>query len=78
MLPVLNVQAVFRWSLTKYVLHKRGLIASRKQRAAGPLIDELDAADVDSFLSDIADLLPLPHGRALTLTLSQREREQHK
>src|SRR5205085_1341513 len=26
MLPVLNVQAVFRWSLTKYVLERRGLI----------------------------------------------------
>jgi 4-hydroxy-tetrahydrodipicolinate synthase len=58
MLPVLNVQAVFRWSLTKYVLHKRGLIASRKQRAAGPLLDALDIADVDAFLADIADLLP--------------------
>lgn len=58
MLPILNVQAVFRWSLTKYVLQKRGLIASRKQRAAGPLLDALDIADVDAFLRDIADLLP--------------------
>lgn len=57
MLPILNVQAVFRWSLTKYVLQSRGLIASRKQRAAGPLLDQTDIADVDSFLADLHDLL---------------------
>ncbi len=57
MLPILNIQAVFRWSLTKYVLHKRGLIGSYKQRAAGPLLDPGDMADVDAFLGDIRDLL---------------------
>lgn len=57
MLPILNVQAVFRWSLTKYVLHKRGLIAGMGQRMAGPLLDRLDQADVDAFLGDIDDLL---------------------
>lgn len=61
MLPVLNVQAVFRWSLTKYVLHKRGLLPCRRQRAAGPLIDAFDAADVDAFLGDIAPLLLPAH-----------------
>ena len=49
MLPILNVQAVFRWSLTKYVLHRRGLISCRLQRATGPLLDNEDAADVDAF-----------------------------
>jgi 4-hydroxy-tetrahydrodipicolinate synthase len=57
MLPILNVQAVFRWSLTKYVLHRRGLIQCRLQRASGPLLDAADAADVDDFLRDIDDLL---------------------
>ncbi|MFM0199562.1 dihydrodipicolinate synthase family protein [Paraburkholderia fungorum] len=57
MLPILNVQAVFRWSLTKYVLHRRGLIRCRLQRAAGPLLDNEDVADVDAFLHDIEDLL---------------------
>jgi len=57
MLPVLNVQAVFRWSLTKYVLQKRGLIACMNQRTPGPLLDALDQADVDAFLTDIDDLL---------------------
>ena len=57
MLPVLNVQAVFRWSLTKYVLQKRGLIPGMAQRMAGPVLDDLDRADVDAFLADITDLL---------------------
>ena len=57
MLPILNLQAVFRWSLTKYVLQRRGLIASRHQRAAGPQLDDLDIADVEAFLTDIRDLL---------------------
>jgi 4-hydroxy-tetrahydrodipicolinate synthase len=57
MLPVLNVQAVFRWSLTKYVLLKRGLIPCMVQRIAGPVLDGLDRADVDAFLADIDDLL---------------------
>ena len=57
MLPILNVQAVFRWSLTKYVLHRRGLIAGTHQRMPGPLLDQMDRADVDAFLSDIDGLL---------------------
>ena len=66
MLPVLNVQAVFRWSLTKYVLHKRGLLPTEYQRAAGPRLDGMDKADVDSFLTAIDDLL-LPES-ALAMT----------
>ncbi|CAD6535267.1 dihydrodipicolinate synthase family protein [Paraburkholderia metrosideri] len=57
MLPILNVQAVFRWSLTKYILHRRGLIKCRLQRASGPLLDAADTSDVDDFLRDIDDLL---------------------
>jgi 4-hydroxy-tetrahydrodipicolinate synthase len=66
MLPILNVQAVFRWSLTKYVLQQRGLIACMKQRMPGPLLDALDQADVDDFLADLQDLLlPAADLRAL-------------
>jgi len=57
MLPVLNVQAVFRWALTKYVLQRRGLLDVARQRAAGPALDAVDRVDVDAFLDDIADLL---------------------
>lgn len=57
MLPILNIQAVFRWSLTKYVLHHRGLVPCTHQRTPGPLLDDLDCADVDAFLADVRDLL---------------------
>ena len=57
MLPVLNIQAVFRWSLTKYVLSSRGLINGTFQRTPGPLLDAFDQRDVDAFMGDIGDLL---------------------
>lgn len=57
MLPILNIQAVFRWSLTKYVLQRRGLIGDTFQRTPGPLLDALDRRDVDAFMADLADLL---------------------
>jgi 4-hydroxy-tetrahydrodipicolinate synthase len=57
MLPILNIQAVFRWALTKYVLHRRGLIAHAVQRIAGPRLDAWDQQDVDAFLDDIRDVL---------------------
>ena len=57
MLPILNIQAVFRWALTKYVLQRRGLIAHAAQRIAGPRLDAWDQQDVDAFLDDIRDVL---------------------
>ncbi len=57
MLPVLNTQAVFRWALTKQVLLQRGLIDHGGQRIDGPRLDEMDRADLDAFLGDLADLL---------------------
>lgn len=61
MLPVLNMQAVFRWALTKEVLVRRGLIACGGQRMPGPLLDDLDRAELADFLADIADLLLPDH-----------------
>jgi 4-hydroxy-tetrahydrodipicolinate synthase len=57
MLPILNIQAVFRWSLTKQVLFGRGLIKCPAQRIAGPQLDTMDLADVNAFMSDLQDLL---------------------
>jgi 4-hydroxy-tetrahydrodipicolinate synthase len=57
MMPILNIQAVFRWSLTKHVLNRRGLIPHIAQRAAGPQLDTLDQQDVNAFLEDLRDLL---------------------
>ena len=71
MLPVLNIQAVFRWSLTKYVLRRRGLIGSTMQRIAGPTLDSVDEQDVDAFLDDLDDLL-LPQS-ALNEVIGRKE-----
>ena len=58
-LPLLSMQAVFRWRLTKAVLLRRGLIASDKVRAPGPALDAFDQRELDILLSRIGDLLPL-------------------
>jgi len=58
-LPLLSMQAVFRWRLTKAVLLRRGLIASDKVRAPGPALDAFDQRELDILLSRIDDLLPL-------------------
>jgi len=55
-LPLLNMQAVFRWRLTKAVLYKRGLIDSCFTRAPGPELDRYDWAEVDKLLARMADL----------------------
>lgn len=63
-LPLLNMQAVFRWRLTKAVLQRRGLIDSTYVRAPGPELDRYDQAELDALLARLADLLPTeaPHG----------------
>ncbi len=60
MLPLLNSQAVFRWALTKEVLHSRGLIEHAHQRIDGPRLDALDRIDMRDFLGDLEDLLLSP------------------
>jgi len=46
MLPILMVQAVFRWRLTKEVLRRRGVITSAHTRAPGPAFDARDRAEL--------------------------------
>jgi len=58
-LPLLSMQAVFRWRLTKAILLRRGLIASDHTRAPGPALDAFDQRELDILLERIADLLPL-------------------
>jgi len=60
MLPILNLQAVFRWSLTKEVLRKRGIIAHAGKRAAGPELDAGDRRELDECLAELADVLVPP------------------
>lgn len=58
-LPLLSMQAVFRWRLTKAVLLRRGLIDSDHVRASGPSLDRHDQRELNALLARIADLLPL-------------------
>lgn len=58
-LPLLSMQAVFRWRLTKAVLLRRGIIDCDHVRAPGPVLDAWDRRELDTLLSRIADLLPL-------------------
>lgn len=62
-LPLLNMQAVFRWRLTKAVLQRRGLIDSAFVRAPGPALDRHDEAELEALLARLADLLPNLQGR---------------
>lgn len=58
-LPLLSMQAVFRWRLTKAVLQRRGLIDSVFTRAPGPELDRYDNQELDALLARLSDLLPL-------------------
>jgi dihydrodipicolinate synthase/N-acetylneuraminate lyase len=70
-LPLLSMQAVFRWRLTKAVLLRRGLIASDHVRAPGPALDAWDQRELDALLARIADLLPMDRvpGKTARITL---------
>jgi 2-keto-3-deoxy-L-arabinonate dehydratase len=57
-LPLLNMQAVFRWRLTKAMLQRRGLIDSAFTRAPGPELDRFDRLELDALLARLSDLLP--------------------
>jgi 4-hydroxy-tetrahydrodipicolinate synthase len=50
MLPVLMMQAVFRWRLTKAVLKRRGVIGSDLTRAEGAAMDACDHQELDRML----------------------------
>lgn len=63
MLPILMMQAVFRWRLTKEVLRRRGLIASAYTRADGPALDPGDHRELDAILGRLEALTgPMPIG----------------
>ena len=64
MLPVLNLQAVFRWALTKEVLRRRGLIDHAGKRAPGPELDVGDQRELSECLAELRDVLQPPADRA--------------
>jgi 4-hydroxy-tetrahydrodipicolinate synthase len=55
-LPILMMQAVFRWALTKEVLKRTGLIESAFIRARGPSLDKHDHVELTVLLNRIGDL----------------------
>lgn len=59
-LPLLNMQAVYRWRLTKEVLRRRRLIASAYVRAPGPVLDRHDLRELDELLDGLSGLLTSP------------------
>ena len=56
-LPLLNMQAVYRWRLTKEVLRRRGLIESAYVRAPGPVLDRHDQKELGELLAGLSDLI---------------------
>ena len=54
-LPLLSMQANFRWHLTKAVLQRRGLIESVHVRAPGPAMDRYDHQELDALLGRLAE-----------------------
>lgn len=54
LLPILMVQAVFRWRLTKQVLLTRGVIQSTFTRSPGPAFDDDDLGDLAVILDRLA------------------------
>ncbi len=61
MLPILAMQAVFRWRLTKEVMRRRGLIKSAYTRATGAALDAQDQKELGLMLARLKDLVgPIP------------------
>ena len=58
MLPLLNMQRIFRWALTKAVLVRRGIIRDERVRVPGaPLLDAVDREELDVWLEAVRPLL---------------------
>lgn len=57
MLPILAMQAVFRWRLTKEVMRRRGLIKSAYTRAPGAELDAQDQKELGQMLARLADVV---------------------
>lgn len=60
MMPILMMQAVYRWRLTKAVLVERGVIRNEFTRAPGPELDAHDREEVATWLDRLSDILGSP------------------
>jgi 4-hydroxy-tetrahydrodipicolinate synthase len=59
-LPLLNMGGVFRQSVVKHVLARRGLIASPRFRDTNPPLDAYDRKELNAVVDAIEDLLTIP------------------
>jgi 4-hydroxy-tetrahydrodipicolinate synthase len=59
-LPILMLQAIFRWDLTKAILKRRGVIDCPHVRAPGPRMDNRDHGELAALLRRL-DMLTLDH-----------------
>jgi 4-hydroxy-tetrahydrodipicolinate synthase len=57
MLPLLTVQSVYRWHVTKRVLALRGVVQCVGVRSPGPVPDGLTLRDLETMLAEIRHLL---------------------
>ena len=59
LLPLLNIQSIYRWNMTKFVLNRRGLIKNTYVRAANIPLDEFDKKDIIRFWENASIMLDL-------------------
>lgn len=57
-LPILLVQMIYRMTLTKEVLVRRGVLTNAAVRAPLPSLDAQGRDEIDLMLAELADLLP--------------------
>ncbi|TYK66257.1 dihydrodipicolinate synthase family protein [Colwellia echini] len=58
MLPILNMQAVYRCSLTKQVLFQRNIIASTTVRVPGPVMDSKNIEELNKLWQLVENYMP--------------------
>ncbi|MCQ3830201.1 dihydrodipicolinate synthase family protein [Microbulbifer elongatus] len=68
MLPILNMQAIFRCNLTKWVLTQRGILNTCEVRVPGPTMDEGDRQELRAFWPRVADIMGKLESRQSTPT----------
>ncbi len=58
MMPILNMQAVYRCSLTKHILFYRGIIACPQVRDPGPRLDEKNRHELVELYQKLSAYMP--------------------
>ena len=60
LLPLLNIESLYSFTVYKYVLHRRGVIDYTTTRAAGAgVLDEFDLQELDAVLQELEPLFRL-------------------